>query len=157
MVAIAVSEPQRHCVVAAPSYLRRFGAPAHPRELTSHTCIGWRPQPEVAPYRWEFTEKGRDFDVQVEPRVTTNDMGVMLRLGCAGVGLTFGMEETFRAQLARGELVAVLERFSAPFPGFFLYYPKRTHPPAKLRALIDYLRSRRRPGVRGATGPRRTR
>jgi DNA-binding transcriptional LysR family regulator len=111
-------------------------------------------RPDVAPYRWEFTEGGRDFDVAVEPRVTTNDMSVMVRLACAGAGLTFGMEETFRTHLARGELVTVLEDFCAPFPGFYLFYPKRVHPSPRLRALIDHLRSQRRGSAR-ATGPRR--
>ena len=98
----------------------------------------------MAPYRWEFTEDGRDFDVAVNPRVTTNDMGQMIRLACAGAGLTFGMEETFRPYLDRGELVSMLEAYCPPFPGFFLYYPRRRHPPPKMRALVDYLRRRNR-------------
>lgn len=144
MVAVPVSAEQRQLVVGAPGYVARAGAPAHPRDLTKHSCIGWRPSPEVAPYRWEFTEDGRDFDVAVDPRVTTNDMGVMVRLALAGAGLTCGMEETFRPYLARGELVAVLEAFCPPFPGFYLYYPSRRHPAPKLRALVDYLRRRDR-------------
>ena len=39
----------------------------------------------------------------------------------------------------RGELVAVLEEFSTPFPGFYLYYPARRQASPALRALIDYL------------------
>lgn len=154
MVAIPVSERQRQVVVGSPEYLRQRGAPAHPRELVQHACIGWRPRPDTAPYRWEFTERGRDFDVAVNPRVTTNDMNVMIRLARTGVGLTFGMEETFRAHLARGELVAVLEAFSAPFPGFYLYYPRRAHPSPRLRALIDHLKARRR-GERARSRRRR--
>ncbi len=43
--------------------------------------------------------------------------------------------------LARGELVAVLEEFSTPFPGLYLYYPQRRHVSPALRALIEHLRS----------------
>jgi DNA-binding transcriptional LysR family regulator len=141
MIAVPVSGEQRQFTVAAPEYLARHGAPAHPRDLTDHVCIGWRPEADAAPYRWEYSEKGRDFDVAVEPRVTTNDMNVMIRLACAGAGLTFGMEETFRPHLERGELVSVLDAYSPPFPGFYLFFPRRTHQPSKLRALIDYVRS----------------
>ena len=49
--------------VAAPAYIDAHGAPAHPRELVRHRCIGWRPAPGVMPYRWEFSEHGRDFTV----------------------------------------------------------------------------------------------
>uniref|UniRef100_UPI0035CA36A6 LysR family transcriptional regulator n=1 Tax=uncultured Enterovirga sp. TaxID=2026352 RepID=UPI0035CA36A6 len=141
MIAVPVSGEQRQFTVASPDYVARNGVPDHPRDLVNHLCIGWRPDVHVAPYRWEYTENGRDFDVAVEPRVTTNDMNVMVRLACAGAGLTFGMEETFRLYLERGELVSVLESFSPPFPGFFLFFPRRQHQPAKLRALIDHLRS----------------
>jgi DNA-binding transcriptional LysR family regulator len=147
MIAVPVSGEQRQLVVGSPDYLRRHGAPRHPRDLATHACVGWRPRPDVAPYRWEFTEPGprggRDFDVAVDARVTTNDMGLMIRLACAGAGLTFGMEETFRPYLARGELVALLEPFLPPFPGFYLYYPARRDQPPKLRALVEYLRARR--------------
>ncbi len=144
MIAIPVSNEQRQTVVASPDYLARHGAPAHPQDLPKHRCLGWRPNPQVAPYRWEFTENGRDFTVDVNPRVTTNDMRVMIRLACAGAGLTFGMEETFRPYIARAELVPLLEEFCPPFSGFYLYYPTRRNVPLKLRVLIDYLRQRRR-------------
>jgi DNA-binding transcriptional LysR family regulator len=144
MIAIPVSAEQRHMVMASPDYLTRHGAPAHPRDLPMHHCIGWRPNPQVAPYRWEFTEGGRDFAVDVNPRVTTNDMRVMIQLACAGAGLTFGMEETFRPYIGRAELVPLLEEFCPPFPGFYLYYPNRRNLPLKLRVLVDYLRKTRR-------------
>ncbi|MBQ0824529.1 LysR family transcriptional regulator [Microvirga terrae] len=144
MIAVAVSAEQRQIVVGSPDYLARHGAPAHPRDLTGHCCIGWRPSPQVAPYRWEFTESGRDFDVAVDPRVTTNEMRVMIQLARAGAGLTFGMEETFRPYISQAELVPLLEEFCPPFPGFYLYYPNRRNLPLKLRVLVDYLRKQRR-------------
>ena len=144
MIAVPVSAEQRQVTVASPECLARHGTPAHPRDLVEHRCIGWRPRADVAPYRWEYYENGRDFDVAVNPRVTTNDMNVMIRLACADAGFTFGMEETFRPYLERGELVSVLEAFLPPFPGFFLFFPKRQHQPAKLRALIDHFRAEAR-------------
>ena len=102
MVAVPLTGPQRQMVVAAPGYLARHGAPAHPRELISHRCIGWRPSPGVAPYRWEFREDGRDFDLTVEPQITSNDMLVMVRTALAGGGITIGVAETFRPSSLRG-------------------------------------------------------
>jgi DNA-binding transcriptional LysR family regulator len=143
MVTVPVSGEQRQLVVAAPAYLARFGTPAHPRDLPAHRCIGWRRAPGLAPYRWEFAEDGRDFDVAVEPEVTTNDMWLMIRLACAGGGLTFGMEESFRPWIARGELVPLLQPYCPRFPGFFLYFPSRRNLAPKLRALVDHLRRSR--------------
>ena len=61
----------------------------------------------------------------------------------AGAGLTLA-DERVRDDLNSGDLVAVLEKFSTPFPGFYLYYPQRRHASPALRALVDHLR-----GVRG--------
>lgn len=141
MVAVPLTGLQRQVAVATPSYVQHHGVPRHPRDLVHHRCIGWRPAPGVAPYRWEFGRAGRDFDVQVDPQVTTNDMQLMIRTALAGGGITFGLEETFRPWLQSGRLVAMLEEYLPPFQGFYLYYPGRHNQPPKLRALIEYVRA----------------
>lgn len=140
MVAIPITDNQREMVVASPAYLAIHGAPIHPRELVHHRCIGWRPAPNVAPYRWEFEENGIPFDVAVEPQITTNDLRLMLRTALAGGGITFAPEETFRPFVETGQLVPLLKEFLPPFPGFFLYFPQRRNMAPKLRALIGYIR-----------------
>jgi len=149
MVAVRVSADQRQIVVASPGYLARHGTPKHPRDLQHHACIGWHEPSRAAPYRWEFTDNGKDFEVNIDARVNTNEMSVMLRLARDGVGLTVGLEETFRPFIERGELKAVLDKFCPPFPGFFLYYPSRAQTPAKLKALVDFLRARTRVAKKG--------
>ncbi len=150
MIAVPVAGEERQLAVCAPSYRARFGVPSQPAELAAHACIGWRPTPKGAPYRWEFTENGRDFSVDVAPRFTTNDMALMIRLATAGAGITFGMEESFRPALDRAELEPILEDYLPTFPGFYLYYPSRRNVAPKLRALIDHLR--RHGGVRSEAG-----
>ncbi len=140
MIAVPVSGDQRQLVVVAPSYLERHRVPAHPRELVDHRCIGWRRSPDVAPYRWDFEEDGRRFDVILNPQVTTNDMRVMVNTALAGGGFTLGLDETFRRHIERGELVTILEAFCPLFPGFFLYYPDRRNHAPKLRAFVDHVR-----------------
>lgn len=146
MVAVPLTGPQREVTVAAPAYLARHGRPTHPRELVAHRCIGWRPAPGVAPYRWEYVEDGRAFDVAVNPQVTTNDMLLMLRTALAGGGITFGIEETFRPWLDSGALVPLLQDYLPPFPGFYLYFPNRHNQPPKLRALVEHVRAFRDAG-----------
>jgi DNA-binding transcriptional LysR family regulator len=55
------------------------------------------------------------------------------------VGLALAREDVVRPYIERGELVSVLEEFSTPFPGFYLYYPARRQASPALRALIDYV------------------
>jgi DNA-binding transcriptional LysR family regulator len=140
MIAVPVSGEQRQIAVAAPAYIERFGRPSHPSELARHRCIGWRPAPQTAPYRWEFGEEGREYDVAVDPEITTNDMWLMIRTACAGGGITFGMEETFTPYVASGQLVPLLEEYCPAFAGFFLYFPNRRNLAPKLRALVDHVK-----------------
>ncbi|MBA4785110.1 MAG: LysR family transcriptional regulator [Rhizobiales bacterium] len=143
MIALPVSGDQRQIAVASPAYIERFGAPSHPRELTAHRCIGWRTAPGTAPYRWEFAEDGKEFSVAVGDEITTTDMALMIRLAVAGAGITFGMEESFRTHIERGDLVPLLDAYCPRFPGFYLYYPSRRNLAPKLRALVDHLRRHR--------------
>ncbi|EMS8793764.1 LysR family transcriptional regulator [Enterobacter ludwigii] len=140
MIAVPLTGQQREVVVASPTYLAAHSAPSHPRELIRHRCIGWRPSPDVAPYRWEFEEAGIPFDVAVEPHITTNDLRLMLRLALAGGGITFATYETFRPFIEKGQLVSLLDDFLPPFPGFYLYFPQRRNMAPKLRALIEHVR-----------------
>lgn len=139
MIAVPVAGDERQLAVCAPSYRDRFGVPSHPAELAGHRCIGWRPAPKSAPYRWEFAEEGKEFRVTVPPTFTTNDMALMIKLATAGAGIGFGMEESFRPWLRRGELLPVLEAYCPYFAGFYLYYPSRRNAAPKLRALVDHL------------------
>lgn len=140
MIAIPLTGKQREMVVASPSYLSANGIPAHPRKLMHHRCIGWRPAPNVAPYRWPFEENGKAFDLAIEPQITTNDLRLMLRLALAGGGITLATQETFRPYIEGGQLVSLLDDFLPHFPGFYLYFPQRRNIAPKLRALIDHVR-----------------
>lgn len=147
---LAMSESsvyRRERVVASPSYLATHGVPEHPRELVAHRCIGWRPAPDVAPYRWEFEEAGVPFDVAIEPQITTNDLRLMLSLALAGGGITLATEDTFTPYIETGQLVALLDAFLPSFPGFYLYFPQRHNMAPKLRALIEHVRQWRQPAA----------
>lgn len=146
MIAVPVTGDLRLAVVGAPSYFRRRGVPLHPRDLVEHDCLNWHPTPDAPPYRWDFSDNGRDFSVAVPARVLSTDSELNRRLAVAGLGVTLSYEGHVREALERKELVRVLERFCAPFPGYYLYYPQRRHASRALRALIAHLRQWRQRG-----------
>jgi DNA-binding transcriptional LysR family regulator len=143
MIAVPISGPVRMIVVGSPSYFAKHPKPKHPRDLHAHDCIAYRKATGEI-YRWEFMEKGKGFEIAVDPKILVNDLSLAVKLATDGVGLTFCFEENVQAQLASKKLVRVLDAFSPPFPGWYLYYSGRAHMPLKLRALVDYLKKRRR-------------
>jgi len=146
MIAVPVTGDLRLAVVGAPSYFARRGRPTHPRELTEHDCLNWHPTTDSPPYRWEFTENGRNFSVAVPARVLSTDAALNRRLAIAGLGITMSYEGHVRGALSEGQLVSVLAEFCAPFPGYYLYYPQRRSASRALRALVEHVRRRRRSG-----------
>jgi len=152
MIAVPVTGDIRMTVVGAPAYFAHNPKPTHPRDLVEHACLNWHPAAGVPAYRWEFTEPepagsaqgGREIVVAVPARVLSTDSAVNIRLARAGLGLAIVYEGQVRDEVARGELVPVLEEFCEPFPGYYLYYPQRRHASPALRALIAHLRRARR-------------
>jgi DNA-binding transcriptional LysR family regulator len=140
MIAVPVSGPQTEVAAASPGYIAQHGTPKHPKDLLEHRCIGWRPGPNTAPWRWEFEQDGKPFDVMVDPQVTTNDLRLMLRVATAGGGITFATRDCMRDHFDSGALVPLLEDYLPPFAGFYLYFPQRKHMAPKLRALVDHVR-----------------
>ena len=93
-------------------------------------------------YKWEFEENGREFEVAPTPALIVNDSALMVRTVQQGIGLAQVLTETVERELRDGSLVRVLKKYSAPFRGFYLYYPSRAQLPLKLKVFVDFLRAR---------------
>lgn len=129
-------------VVGAPSYLERAGTPRHPRDLHAHSCVLFRRMPSGTLYKWEFEEDGREFEVAPSPALIVNDSALLVRTVQSGIGLAQVLTESVKRELESGSLVRVLKKYSAPFRGFYLYYPSRAQVPLKLKVFVDFLRER---------------
>ncbi|KFE70766.1 LysR family transcriptional regulator [Hyalangium minutum] len=140
MIAIPVSDDIPMTVVGAPSYFATRGTPKHPRDLRHHDCINYRSRTTGGLYRWDLTDGGRRIEVAVEGRVVLDDAELWVDTAVSGLGLAFVPENRVRKLLAEKRLVRVLEPYCPTLPGFFLYYPSRTHVAPKLKALIDFLK-----------------
>ncbi|GFE84922.1 LysR family transcriptional regulator [Steroidobacter agaridevorans] len=141
MVAIKLGPDLRQIAVASPDYLAQRGMPQHPHDLASHRCIGWRWPGHQTPYKWEFVENGRWFAVAVGGPLITNLKDFGLQAAVDGLGIAFASEQLIAPHVAAGRLVPLLERWSAPFPGYYLCYPAQRQMAPPLRAFIDSVRS----------------
>ncbi|WP_176599332.1 MULTISPECIES: LysR family transcriptional regulator [Sphingobium] len=137
MVALRLGGDIRQLAVAAPGYLAEHGTPQNPRDLLNHRCIRWRWPGRETPYAWEFFEDGRWFSVAVEGPLITSSRAFTLEAALSGVGIAFLKEEAVAGAIAEGRLVPLLERWSAPFPGFYLCYPRQRQMAPALRVLLD--------------------
>lgn len=154
MVAVPLTGEQSMCIVASPSYLRQHGTPHHPRELAKQRCINLRMATDNRLYRWEFKQKKRRLEVAVEGPLIVNDSELALAAALQGLGLACLFETHAERHLAAGELVRVLQSWTPPFAGFYLYHPNRRQAPPALRAFIDFFRHepRKKQALQPTTG-----
>ncbi len=142
MVSIPIGPPERMRVVASPDYLRRYGTPQHPRDLTSHDCIQIRMPTAQAPIPWEFKKDGEELNVRVSGRVICNNRNVQIDAAKQGLGLAWILQDFALPIIERGELVGVLSDWCNEFPGFHLYYPSRRQHSHAFELIIKALRWR---------------
>ena len=143
LVAVKLGSDLRQTAVASPDYLARHGTPAHPRELLAHRCIGWRWPGQTTPHKWEFMEDGKWFEVAVDGPLISNQKDFGVQAAVDGIGIAFASRQLIDSHIAEGRLVALLEAWSAPFPGYYLCYPAQRQMAPALRALIDTIRATR--------------
>ncbi|MGH8158565.1 MAG: LysR family transcriptional regulator [Rhodanobacter sp.] len=143
MVALRVGPPLRMAVVASPDYLARHPAPKTPEDLQAHRCINYRMVTANSIYAWEFEKGRRQVKVALSGPLTFNEPDLMLQAAVDGLGVAYVLEREAAAFLASGRLIRLLEGWTAPFPGFFLYYPSRKQASPVLSALLKMLRERR--------------
>ena len=140
VVAIKLFGPVRFVTAASPKYLDKMGRPKHPKDLLFHNCI--RPRLGAGLYeRWEFEDKGKEFQVQVKGSLILNDALLMLDAAVEGAGIAYSTEDAIRDEVRSGQLEIVLDQFACVSTGFYLYYPKRSQVLPKLRAFIEHIKS----------------
>jgi DNA-binding transcriptional LysR family regulator len=129
----------RRPLVAAPNLIDRFGMPAHPADLERIPAIIASHAPW--PNNWEFSQSGQETtSVQVKGAYRVNNPQAMIPSLVAGIGLSLIPEFFVLRQLASGELVELLPDWStSPGPVHLVVPPGRARP-ARVRALIEFLR-----------------
>ncbi len=144
MVALKVGPELRVAVVAAPAYLEAHGTPADPRALMEHRCINYRLIGSGAIYAWEFGREGQVFEMRVAGPLIFNEPALMLECALDGLDIAYVLEHEAAPFLRAERLVRLLEDWTSPFPGFFLYYPSRRQLRPVFAAFLQTLRDGRR-------------
>jgi DNA-binding transcriptional LysR family regulator len=142
MVAVRIGPEERFVVVGAPAYLAGRELPRHPQDLLAHCCINLRLPTLGGLYAWEFEKDGHELKVRVDGQLVFNALPPILKAVLASFGLAFLPEELVRPHIVAGRLVAMLEDWTPPFPGYHLYYPSRRQQSQAFALLIEALRYR---------------
>ena len=139
MIARKLYGPIKFVTAGSPKYFQKFGRPKHPKDLLTHNCLVSRLSRDRLYDRWEFEQKGVDFQVQVKGTLILNDSNFTRQAAIDGSGIMYTTEDSIQDLIKAGKLEIVLGQFATSSTGFYLYYPKVSQVQPKLRAFIDFI------------------
>lgn len=125
--------------VAAPAYLERYGEPRSPHDLVHHEALLFRDPQTGLPFPWEFRRGGEVVEVKLSSRLVMDDPSVAISACLAGQGIFQSLAIGLAPFLSRRELVHILPEWSEELYPLYAYHPSRHLPPAKVRALLDFI------------------
>ncbi|WP_283179056.1 LysR family transcriptional regulator [Gemmobacter sp. 24YEA27] len=129
----------RRLVVAAPSYIAKYGLPDTPTDLSGHNCLMWFGRREHL-NRWPFIVDGEQRIIQIAGNFKSTD-GLALSNHClAGCGIMRMAEHLALPYIRQGKLVRLLRshEFVDQTAIQAVYLPER-HPLPRIRAFVDYM------------------
>lgn len=124
--------------VASKRYIKEYGLPQTPEQLTEHKCICYANLKQ--PTKWQFQRPdGSNVSVDVSANVICNNSTMELALVLDGHGVCRLPEFTMAEALKSGELVTLFPDYPEQTIDVFVVYPSRKHLSPKIRCFIDML------------------
>lgn len=139
MIAVRVSPPLGIAVLASRSYLDRHGEPATPQELAAHECIRYRFGRSRRYAPWDFIGPNGRYSVEVSGNLVVNTLPSLYSAVRQGLGLGYSFAD-YRPPGTQSDIVPLLQEFTEPIAGTYLYYPREYRSVELLRLFIDHVR-----------------
>ncbi|MBU2582166.1 MAG: LysR family transcriptional regulator [Alphaproteobacteria bacterium] len=122
-------------IVAAPCYLDRAGTPATPQDLESHSCLV---HGDLC--HWPFWRKSSERSVRVAGRMRSNDVELLRKAACEGIGLIRVSEAYVAEDIQAGRLVPVLTNHdTSGDSAVWAIFPKSKNMLPRMRVFLDFL------------------
>ncbi|HSI95724.1 MAG: LysR family transcriptional regulator [Methylophilaceae bacterium] len=103
LVALPLVQENRRVLCAAPAYLRQYGTPASPHELTAHNCLCFMLNDTVYD-SWRFWKGDKESLVNVRGNRLSDDSDAVRRWAVAGYGVVYRSRIDVVGDLVAGRL-----------------------------------------------------
>ncbi|NNJ74611.1 MAG: LysR family transcriptional regulator [Anderseniella sp.] len=129
---------------ASPDYIATHGAPATPRCLIDHLCLGYTFGHEGNV--WSLRDgEGTLEQVRISPAVSANNGDAIEEIAIAGGGLALQPDFIANRDIASGKLVRVLPGWSGGMLSIYALCAGRLYEPLKVRSFMDWIGKLYRP------------
>ena len=132
--------PVRFVLCASPGYVKQYGAPREPDDLSNHRCLFYSLR--AVPGEWRFRGPDGEVSLRISGRFRSNNGNILHAAALAGAGI--GLAPTFVVgkDLAEGRLVSLMPDYQPIESELSAIYPPGKNLSAKVRSLIDFLAAR---------------
>ncbi|MCW8330163.1 LysR family transcriptional regulator [Photobacterium sp. SDRW27] len=125
-------------VIASPDYIKQYGVPSSPKDLTKHQCLVEGSLGNQRRWRFKNT-RNEQISVSVDGAIYTNSGESIKHLCEAGIGIAQLPSFFVDGSIASGKLIEILPEYVlSNFCLHLLYHQKGTSNPA-IRVIVDYL------------------
>jgi DNA-binding transcriptional LysR family regulator len=128
-------------MVASPRYLKKYGTPKKPRDLSSHAALIY--SSVLGDDVWRLiSPKGEAVTVPVAGRLRSNNLSAVLAAARNGLGIAAMPRYVAADSLAAEQVLEVLADHSLPEQEIHAVFPSPKLVPGKVQAFVAYLQGR---------------
>ncbi|MBN9428162.1 MAG: LysR family transcriptional regulator [Burkholderiales bacterium] len=125
-------------ICASPQYLERHGCPHTPDDLTAHNCLNFSVHTHLV--SWQFQPGSAQAAHGLRGNVLSNQAELLRLFALQGVGIIRVSDHVVAEDLARGELVTLLNEYLPKRRDpVWAVYRGREHQSARTRIFLDFL------------------
>ncbi|PCM82301.1 LysR family transcriptional regulator [Enterobacter cloacae] len=129
----------RWVTCASPDYLREYGVPQSPDELSRHRAIHYFSSQTRRADELRFQQGSELQYVSVNGQTAVNETGLYIKMCLEGYGLAQLAENVIAEHLAQGTLVEIMADWQPPPVPVTLLYPHQRFLSPAVRAFADWI------------------
>lgn len=124
--------------VASPQYIKKYGNPSTPQDLTKHNCLIY--SDSQLNTQWPFKlENSKTVMVNIKGNLICDDGGYILTTSLNGGGICFGPSIMFDKYLTENKLCVLLPNYALSTTSISAIYPLNKNLSTRVKLLIDFL------------------
>ena len=129
----------RWITCASPDYLREYGIPKTPEELSHHRAVHYFSGQSRRTDELRFVQGTETLSVSVSGQAAVNETGLYIKMCLEGFGLAQLAENVVAEHLQEGRLVEVMADWQPPSVPVSMLYPHQRFLSPAVRAFADWV------------------
>lgn len=120
-------------LVASPDYIKKYGSPETPKELSAHRALMGGTE------TWKLMDGDKLIAIKPRGQFKADSGAALAAAAVAGLGIAALANQFIQEHLAAGMLVPVMKRYPLPRAGIYVVRPPGEQPNRKVRILTEML------------------